>query len=373
MKLYGVIHGLGPNYLGFGIHDEPTHPSFGLLDDLEKLPNHTKVGVEFFSELCQNGHIVKNTVNIDGKEMDLMQSARSYWERILKTCEEKKLDVVYLDDMKSLVEHSRLVVKLLKLEKEMGELEEKPKDEQVKKEIERLNGEIFLVDTEFNYVHQVKRERKILKKIQKARPEVVLVGAGHGDVFFSQRGELAKKGIAIDSYARENVISDMFNPQLGTANILDREASPDEDILSSIGYVRRAYFAVKFGRVVPQKTPQFIGTWRVKMPDYGLFEVYVSKRDGERLEGYIEDPFGEASFKGRFTGKTVSFVKEYDDSAAEIGGSSIPLSYQGTYKNGKYEGTFCSSEQSGDFWMRRFNRRDRLHTLHWFLASIGGI
>ena len=55
----------------------------------------------------------------------------------------------------------------------------------------------------------------------------------------------------------------------------------------------------------------YTGTWSIQMPEFGLFQLYIDRRDGKRVEGHITDRLGRAKFTGTFRKDRVKFVKRY--------------------------------------------------------------
>ena len=119
--------------------------------------------------------------------------------------------------------------------------------------------------------------------------------------------------------------------------------------------VLRRYNAVKLGRILPDKKPQFIGSWDIDMNERGLFEVYINKKDSNGgVRGVIEDTFGSAFFSGRIANGQIKLSKLYDNLAIKNGGASEKITYYGELKNWKYEGNFNVENCHGNFWMNEF-------------------
>lgn len=121
--------------------------------------------------------------------------------------------------------------------------------------------------------------------------------------------------------------------------------------------IERRYKSVKEGRIT-DGSPNYIGTWDLKVEPRGLFEFYLDGGVGEdgKIKGTIEDCFGTATFSGEINSGKISFTKVYvkvynNDADAGRGifyeghlqedGNYVGEYYGGMYISGKFKMKAC--------------------------------
>jgi len=366
-EIYGVIHGGFKDFGGLNAGELFVEPSFEVMERLSNLPKHTKVGVEYFSELCKDAVIVRDSIDVDGKRIEFDQASDYYWRDIFRIIKDKELDLVFLDDMNAMVEHTR---KLLEAEKIRKSLEELKHEVMVKQEnlfprssnneIENLRGQLYKTRIEAEYIHVVKREEKILENLLKNKPEIAFIGLGHVDYLILSNQ--LKKGIDFEFYHKDTISNirnlTLFESQYIGAKFVEN-AKVDEMMFLERDHFLRKYNSVMKNRVFPERNPQFIGTWDIEVPGRGLFEIYLEKQNGKSIEGTIEDTIGRSTFKGTKNNGEIYFTKKYSEEAKLMGGAKEEIEYNGFLVNGKYEGLFrfqndCGFSASGKFWLNEF-------------------
>ena len=129
---------------------------------------------------------------------------------------------------------------------------------------------------------------------------------------------------------------------VNVANDLVHNILVDSTLVARRIQLERKYRAIKEGRIT-DGNPDFIGTWSVRIPVQGLFEIYIKKRKGTRISGIMEDSCGTATVEGEITDTRMWFVKRYDADAVSIGGFPH-LRYEGERQNGTIKGTYYSEE-----------------------------
>jgi hypothetical protein len=369
MKLYGIVPGAmsvlfsaidASEYSGdavLGTEEMFIHPSYGLLNDVNNLPEHTRIGVDYFSELCQ-GKEVKNVFFVDGKEMNVPEATAFYVRKLLDVSRGRNLEVAFLDDLKTFQQLARLTLEINEMGERLDNLNEGEVNLPISQEIKKLIREIYARGVEFEYTQQIKRGENLIERLEEEAKKglgAAFITAGHTDYFISRKKELEKRGIVFDSYAREETSKDPLT--FREVSALVREPAVDDDlVIGGMEKTRRKYFAVKLGRILPERNPDFIGTWDVRLPEQGLFEMYEVWRQGEAFGGSIEDINGSAEFAGRITDSIISFIKTYDKLAIRLGGADGSIAYEAELKNGKWEGTYTNPEEPGNFrfWMEPF-------------------
>jgi len=294
----------------------------------------------------------------DESEIMVSPASKYYWRRLIDFCGRHKLRVVYLDDFET-------------FEKVMEKrAEAETYKQRLRSFFERLESERsiytetnyvrewmeagYRADVEAEYIFIVGREKKILENIQKTNPSIVVMGKGHGDIIFLNRGSLETQGISFGQYLREiaglrNEEADPFEGWTISAVMPEFDKKlpsfityegPDPSVVVERELLQRSYNAVTQMRILPERKPDFIGTWFPKLRSRGLFEVYIEeRRDGGGISGTIEDILGTAGFEGHWNGQKISFKKNYDAQKSQ-GQSHYPLFYQGNLENGTIRGHY---------------------------------
>lgn len=355
MRLYGVHHGGSKRDLfGFNAGYIFVKPSPELKKELLEFPKGARIGLETLPPAYNH------SIDVDGEEIPFDESSTYYWDEILSFCQINQFDVCFLDDpetmraairkRKEAISAQRHVPILL----DLIELARKPSKRLHVRKLHKLEKEIYTLQTEADYLHAIERETRIIENIRRFSPLAVLVGAAHGDYFMSQRGD----GLNFDSYSVDEIPQDFRSTVRGNEFLESefvKDTKPRPNILAEREAIIRRYTALTKRRILPERTPQFIGTWNLDLPAGGLFEVYVDTSNDGTLSGSIEDINGRARFSGRVTKSYVQFEKTYEEVAICAGGAAGPITYNGRFRNGKYYGEFRTELTQGNFWMRPFN------------------
>ncbi len=351
VKLYGVTSGgyVGSGGISFGNIDMVTSPSFE--EELKQFPEGTKVALEWFEKTPY--YLVVN-----GEDYELNDR---YWPGIVGMCRERKFDIVYIDDLELLRRHLEKSDEARAKKDTASNLRHDSGflfPEYIEQEYERMEKESYNDTSESKYIHGIEREEKMLENIIKAQPDVVIVSSGFSDYWITQAKELEKKGFAIESYARDQLPDDYepvnyFGNNIAHA-LFVRNPLPDIKSLAEREHLIRKYNAVKQGRILPDKTPDWIGSWDDRTAE-GLFEVYVDSKQGTGMRGTIEDVFGSASFTSITTDGVFYIFKVYSKEAKSIGASKSPVVYKCEMTNEVIlKGRYHFERGRGEFWMKKF-------------------
>ena len=368
-EIYGIIHGGFKDFCGMHAGELFVEPSFEVMERLSNLPKHTKIGVEYFSELCKNAVIVRDSINVDGKRIEFDKGSDYYWKDIFRIIKDNELDVVFLDDMTAMIENTRKLLEAEKIRKSLEELEHEViiKQENLfpnssNNEIGNLREQLYKTVIEAEYIHIVKREEKILENLLKNKPKIAIMGLGHVDYLILSNQ--LKKGTDFGFYHKD-IVSDiehltLFEGQYIRAEFIEN-AEADNIMFLKRDHLLRKYNSVINTRIFPQRNPQFVGTWDVEVPSKGLFEIYLEKQNGKDIEGTIEDAIGKATFNGTKDNEQIYFTKKYSEEAKRVGGAKEDIEYNGFSVNGKYEGLFKFQDDfgipaSGKFWLNEFKK-----------------
>jgi len=131
----------------------------------------------------------------------------------------------------------------------------------------------------------------------------------------------------------------------------------DGEIIAEHESIERKYRAIKEGRIT-DRIPDFIGTWNTEFPAEGLFEFFIMQREGNIINGTIEDVLGTATLQGTIDNSTIEFRKEYSSLPIKNGRDACPIFYRGLMINDEVKGSWSYSFNRSDkrkFEMKRFS------------------
>lgn len=343
-RVYGTIHSFEQNFF---IHTQEgtVSPSQELLRDLNSLPEGSVVGIETFDPK----EVRRLTKKVNGQRFYLKKEDDFYWKIVENYCDARNLQVAYLDDFSTFRAY---VAKQLEWRQYRQEYEASLKERGGigPAELAALADAAYRAAIETRYIHRVGREEKIIERIAKYHPQRVIIGRGHGDYLFSRPEALIRHRVSFGEYYREGWVDSqsrmmaelMYDHKITPhrqAQLVDRTPDPQELINREM--LERAYRLITEGRVIADKTPDYVGTWDLRFPLRGYFEVYVNgQAKGGPLSGIIEDCLGTADFEGEISENWVQFLKTYQKDNSTANAIKMPILYKGLRKNGKYEGQF---------------------------------
>lgn len=355
--LYGVCHGKDITTNGRQIAGFELTPGKELISELLALPQNTSVGIEHTPELGKK-------FEVDGALLNTYGSL--YWEEIRKICEQKNLNVVYLEDFATYKKYTRELMKQNKLERNLRDYMESsnqnPTD--IDEDARKLIREAYGASVQAEYVYVVEREQKMLDKIAEQKPQVVILGKGHTDYLMLSPKEFISRKIPLGKYTIEE---GDFAPLQWTQEQphLIRNPLPDKRELLDRELLIRRYRAVTEGRIMPKGTPSYIRTWDVVIPARGLFEVYLDKKYA--IHGRIEDALGTADFGGQITKNNATFFKRYNRSKSSNEAAEGYVTYNADGANGLlYMGEFevpstYADDKKMPFVMRKYSETVKLN------------
>lgn len=347
MQLFGLIESVNIKSIFITLWDKliPVR-HLNLFSHLEQYDTNFSVGLEIFSE---EGEIDFPPLKFKEQKihLDLIEYFRSRGNPYYFLEQEE-----YFKQMVPLAE------RLSELERQLKHM--KDPDEQ-----EALELQMDPIGIELNYMNMLGREQPILEHILRYKPDLVFLGDAHAVRFYNRREELARKGIEIEGYWREEFVKQITEEDLMFAASASSEHMPMEIYLEGCAEVElekveeprlpedtrsiqleRLYKTIKEGRVT-DGNPNFIGTWNPKLPHRGLFEVFVDEVRpsgvSTYVKGTIEDCLGSAQFGGYMQGESIIFVKEYTHAVDEA--MKVPIQYEAErIGDGEYEGYYLSDD-----------------------------
>lgn len=150
---------------------------------------------------------------------------------------------------------------------------------------------------------------------------------------------------------KERLFKNLFE-----GNNYPRQHSPDANQqLIELEMQKRFINAREFGRITPDKNPDFLGNFDHDLP-IGIFEMFISEKERDSIHGTIEDCFGTAVFSGTISDKDINFVKHYLPEKSSVNASKTDIIYEGQFLDGEYYGSYSyagNSKYSGVFSLQR--------------------
>lgn len=341
MKLFGVEHGSQKLFGGLPIAENLVEHDEAMLAQIRDLPAGSRVGIEdlpeFHDPYNQYGLLVST-------------EQQMYWGTIMAVCEGARHDLVYLDELKPYLRLGELTIARTTLRRQVGK-------QLAPDETRDLNERDFALWVEARRLFTLEREELIYRNIGKSALDLAIIGIAHGDFLVLSLDKQLEYSIRVDEYWRA-VSTHRQSRHLAPEVIGQKfsQSKPDPRVLKANQMLLRTYRAAEQGRILPNRQPSWIGSWRPDCRPVGLFEIYPSIKNGSKVHGQIEDCLGTATFKGEFSRDEAVFVKEYDlDSLLEekhlvdMG----PITYHGyRVSDGDYHGNYESDNGKGQFILR---------------------
>jgi hypothetical protein len=299
-----------------------------------------------------------------------------YWINIEEICKQRDLKVVHLEDFPTYMKYAQKLGEKYNLDNELLKrniefrkhnpysgtkiFEEIP-------EIIKLLRNIYQKQTEADYIFTIEREQKIFDKIAEAQPQVVILGKGHADYVMLKPKEFSSRKIPMGEYrTEERHAPRRFGEEIGNSDeaiYMLRNPNPDKKELLDRELLKRRYSAITESRILPDKIPDYIGTWDLNIPARGLFEIYLNPKN--KFVGKIEDALGTASFMGEIKEEGLFFTKNYDMGKSSSSAMRDTIAYNANCINRVYIGTFnspsaFSNDKEYPFAIRKFSKTEKL-------------
>ena len=341
-RIYGVEHAIQNMVTG----ESRIHPSFEMISELRSLPHGTTVGIGYTPELTKS-------LKFGQIKLKMSPITIKYWQEIKQICTNLDFKVIYLDDISV---YQKLIKQYLIMKncKNIRDKIEAGKDNENNKDrIKALKTKHYEATIINDYIFKIERENAMLDKIAKSKPDVIIVGKGHSDLFFLDSDNVRKNGIILGKY-KTDIVSGEEN-ELFYDNLLSIATLIDNPILDKKSLVereslKRAIRAIKEGVIIPGGKPNFTGTWMRDCPPQGLFEIYVNYLNNNCFTGVIEDVIGRADVTGTIDETNVSFTKKYYPDKATGKAISVPIYYSGTVNDkGEYIGFWKTHKNEKDY------------------------
>ncbi|VVB81987.1 Uncharacterised protein [uncultured archaeon] len=225
-----------------------------------------------------------------------------------------------------------------------------------------LDREIYECQVNASYADFIAPNAHVLGRIKETEPLVVVVNKPRADLFWFKPEYARLFGVSFNSYSSEELpkfeqdalINVAENFRFLPANVLSAEPAKNPKILAYFNSLVRQKKAIDEKRISDCK-PDFMGTFDLSVPERGLFELHVKKRNRTCWEGTIEDAIGSATFVGFFDKKKAEFTRHYDASAVLLGAPFGNIAHRAYREGDKYVGTFVHPDVKGCFEMKEFS------------------
>lgn len=320
LKVYGISYGetteikavqIAPFiYVPIAAEKTPFLPSMEFIRALENTPPDKKIGIPALQETYLNGNIIEN-INLGGIEITLPSGMQVYLSEILTVAHNKKIEPVFLYNPDIIREHIMMSAELQKLKK----IRRKSRGGVYR----RASRKIQEVEAEINYLETTQIVNTIYDFVKKGDMGAVILPLEYAECIFSRKEELSKEGIDI-TYCREE-------RHMNEATLAKRDI-PDKKIIGSAEAARRKYNAIKFGRILPEKNPQFIGRYSLNGTT-NLFEIYFGGKEGSMINGWLQDELGTASVVCQIKDGEIVLNAQYTEEAISIGANPMPFEFRG--------------------------------------------
>ncbi len=340
-KLYGVVHGFATVSLS-GLH----WPSPELLEDLASIPP-TRIGIEALSR--DDWKEIRMDLAIRGMQLPFERMPRyssginDYWESLAAQCTQMGHYVICLDKKEPFLRYNRATVEAIKAVRFARFHDGEPESSYLRRHyLFRENEQRKQIEA--RRIHEIERDKIILREIKQQEPKVAVVGLGHADYWMANQKQIFEQhGILFESYATESA-------QPGQRPIFRKNAVPDPRLVYERTSLERAIRLAQKGRITDE-TPDFVGTWEigVNAPSTGYFEMIVQRSDNGKVTGTIEDCIGSAHFEGVLAQEMFCFTKVYTDSVADAAQGEIE--YVAKRTGNEYHGHFSAMGMQVPFYM----------------------
>ena len=344
MKLYGITHGGS-----IESHIVDSCPSEEILGELKSLPHGMKIGIEILSQ--ENLKIIEDNLTDLSEELELKSQyiSSEYWNEIIKLSLKNSHEIIFLDSKEKYLEYNKALIELAKIMQEKI-IRGTDNEYDYERRVMQYNERIYKAKILRRKIHEIDRDDEILKAIISNKPAVVIVGISHSDYWVANKNSIKElEEINFSSYSTDIADLESFHRALMYASypldnykvrsIFTKDAIPDQNTVYERIALERAISLLNNGRIIQDRTPDFIGTWNIMTPSEGYFEVFIEDRKNNLVSGTIEDCFGSATFIGTITSTSFNFTKRYNQAALEATRKNIH--YRSTKNNQEFNGNFC--------------------------------
>jgi len=316
VKLFGVVPGASVPDEVLRMMRDPSreaevHLSKDLVEMLYQFPEGSRIGIQEFKE----GDWAEIREKLRGSPIQI-EGKNDYWEDIIRICEGRDYEVVFLDDKDSFLKHAEELKKVVQhdfISREHLFKREGESDEIYQRKLITFNENGYRANIRARSVTDIERDKIILQNIHNNNLDAAMIAIG-----YTNHWVFEEEHFPVEDYFEEYLkgVDHTFRGIF----IENPEGRPD--LIWERKGLERAVKLINEGRLTDEK-PNYVGIWgevTMSHPSKGYFEVFVSQRkDDGSIAGTIEDTLGTAIFIGKELEGGIMFTKTYTQ-----GGNGVP-------------------------------------------------
>ncbi len=377
VKLYGVEHSMTITY-GSLIPESkklPVMPSDEFFADLESLPRGSRIGLECFNE--KDWQDVKNHVKLNAVKAGFFgyphytDVTQTYWKTIIDFCKRAGHETVFLEDKETWKKYNKASIRLVKCQRGELYLEEGESRYHYHGKLCRRNEREYKADIARRKIHEMERDAKLLEAIKSGALRAAIVGRGHSDYWIFNQDRIKDEfGISFEDYSTDTPKRETVNRYSEFAeSVFARKSVSHPRIVFERESLERAIRLIEQGRIILDRTPDYVGIWDICFPSKGYFEMFVEDHSDGIFSGKIEDRLGTAKFEGIITPTDLNFVKRYV--VSEETAIQEPIEYKAKREGQECHGYFYLKEFGDAFFMTQSPKMDPVSlSLRWYELAV---
>jgi hypothetical protein len=357
VHLIGVVHEAALNHSLWGpLENIEVKPSKDLICYLSKFKEKTKVGLEHLSEY----EFSEISLDLALKNYELMKNrpfkyhpeysfrTAKYFESLKSICENLGFEVFFLEKKETWLRYNKALVRNARVRAAIYEdilfHSEEESDEEYSKKLYRCNDLIEKSETKLRKIHEIERDKELLDSISKQNLDLVIVGAGHSDLWRYNKDKIKKEfNINFESYAGDETNTSESGHEL----LFNENPSLDLRLIADHLCLERKINLIETGRISKNGTPDYVGVWNITHPSQGYFELFLDKSENG-FKGRIEDCLGSAKFEGEISNEKINFTKKYDFPLSI--GAKEDVVYKGISNGEGFYGIFSIDGKISHIW-----------------------
>lgn len=371
--VFGVVHGEYTHFGGIILESRfPIIDDHAIREAIDNLPKGGSVGIEAFPELKDRTNDVFATnrrdysddegildedseeeamfsdtyeeedplieFNYKGQAVSFNRVDLQYWAFWLQYLEMNRpdIDIIFLDSLSLHLKRKNLLEGMANAYEQRalpGELVDFPWTSEDDQSDRHNRAWCYAQAAEYSQFFE--REAYMLERMRQQNPDITIMGVGHTEELMTEPAAMFQNNLVGVNYTR------CIPPNLDLGkSMVEREL------------VRRRYNIATQRRVLPEKKPDFIGSFYPESRSIegctaaGLFEVYVTQKgENGSLQGYIEDGLGTATFTGSLQNDEFTFDKKYLSEKADVYSYTDGIEYAGIKRDGVYRGVWVAENR----------------------------
>jgi len=301
VKLYGVVFGAELKVLDISLAHTDLGASEDLFSQIFKLPKGSNIGLgwldnEQWMELSSHAEELCDKAGLE----HISYSGSQLWDEISGFAKENGHKITFLEDSETWRRYNKALVDRLKFRNKHYDkfslIARNETDHELQLRTKRL--------------YELERDERMLENIAASDVDIVIVGTGHSDPWYTNRESIKEDGIDFESYSTQ--IPSAAHP----CGEFVENAEPEDRLVFDPQLLRRMINLSQGGRLT-EEVPDYVGTWDLVTPSHGYFEIFVQDIKGDTIYGTIKDLLGDAQFVGKVDDESFDFSKKYIRSGSE--------------------------------------------------------